>query len=260
MQNAEVARFFDELADLLEIDGANPFRVRAYRNAARTVTDLAESISALAEQGAAALTRLPGIGDDLAKKIVTIVETGSLPQLEELRMKVPAGVVEMLRIPGLGPKKAAALFKELQIQSLDQLKEAAEKGEVARLKGFGAKTAQSILEGLAQIEQFGRRFLIDVARAEAEEIVSDLLRVKSVKQASAAGSCRRRRETCGDLDVPRRWTHWPLTGWWTRCSRAARRSSGCGSSRGWNWTCESSRTSPTARRCSTSRDRRSITS
>lgn len=201
MQNAEVARFFDELADLLEIDGANPFRVRAYRNAARTVTDLAESISALAEQGAAALTKLPGIGDDLAKKIVTIVETGSLPQLEELRTKVPAGVVEMLRIPGLGPKKAAALFKELNIQSLDQLKEAAEKGEVARLKGFGAKTAKSILEGLAQIEQIGRRFLIDVARAEAEEIVADLLRVKSVKQASAAGSCRRRRETCGDLDV-----------------------------------------------------------
>lgn len=201
MQNAEVARAFDELADLLEIDGANPFRVRAYRNAARTITDLTESVATLAGQGVAALTALPGIGDDLAKKIVTIVETSQLPQLEELRKKVPAGVVEMLRIPGLGPKKAAALFKELNIQSLEQLKEAAEKGEVARLKGFGAKTAQSILEGLAQVEQSGRRFLIDVARAEADEIVADLLQVKSVSQSSAAGSCRRRRETCGDLDV-----------------------------------------------------------
>jgi DNA polymerase (family 10) len=111
MQNAEVARYFEELADLLEIDGANPFRVRAYRNAARTITDLTESVATLAAQGTAALTELPGIGDDLAKKIVTIVETEKLPQLDELRQKVPAGVVEMLRIPGLGPKKAAALFK-----------------------------------------------------------------------------------------------------------------------------------------------------
>ena len=201
MQNAEVARYFEELADLLEIDGANPFRVRAYRNAARTITDLTASVATLAGQGTAALTELPGIGDDLAKKIVTIVETEKLPQLDELRQKVPAGVVEMLRIPGLGPKKAAALFKELNIQSLDQLREAAEKGVVAKLKGFGEKTAKSILEGLGQIEQIGKRFLIDVAKTEADEIVADLLQVKSVKQACAAGSCRRRKETCGDLDV-----------------------------------------------------------
>jgi DNA polymerase (family 10) len=201
MQNAEVARYFEELADLLEIDGANPFRVRAYRNAARTITDLTESVATLAGKGTAALTELPGIGDDLAKKIVMIVETEKLPQLDELRQKVPAGVVEMLRIPGLGPKKAAALFKELNIQTLDQLREAAEKGAVAKLKGFGEKTARSILAGLSQIEQIGKRFLIDVAKAEADEIVADLLQVKSVKQASAAGSCRRRKETCGDLDV-----------------------------------------------------------
>ena len=185
MDNLDLARAFDETGDLLELEGANPFRVRAYRNAARTITDLTESVATLAGQGTAALTELPGIGDDLAKKIVTIVETEKLPQLDELRQKVPAGVVEMLRIPGLGPKKAAALFKELNIQSLDQLREAAEKGAVAKLKGFGAKTAKSILEGLSQIEQLGQ--LIELAskpipvRLESDQITSvTLYRVGSL--------------------------------------------------------------------------------
>ena len=127
-------------ADLLEIQGANPFRVRAYRNAARSIEDLAESVAALVENGVSSLTELPGIGKDLAQKIIAIVETGELPQLNELREKIPAGVVEMLRISGLGPKKVKVLFEELKIESLEQLRDSAQKGDVAGLKGFGEKT------------------------------------------------------------------------------------------------------------------------
>ncbi len=201
MHNADVARLFDEYADLLEIEGANPFRVRAYRNAARIVEGLAEPVSALAARGVSALTELEGIGEDLAQKIVTIVETGTLPQLEELRSKVPHDVRELLRIPGIGPKKVAALWKELKLTTLDQFKAAAERGEIARLKGFGAKTAQIILEGLEQLTQSGRRYSLAEAKQAADEIVADLLASKTVTRAEPAGSCRRRKETCGDLDV-----------------------------------------------------------
>jgi DNA polymerase (family 10) len=201
MQNADVARYFDEYADLLEIEGANPFRVRAYRNAGRTIESLSEPIAAIAVQGVAALTDLEGIGDDLAKKIVTIVETHALPQLDELRAKVPPAVRDMLRIPGIGPKKVAALWKELHLTSLDQLKEAAERGDVAKLKGFGAKTAKIILEGLSQIADAGKRFSIAEAKVAAEVIADDLLQARVATRAEPAGSCRRRLETCGDLDI-----------------------------------------------------------
>src|SRR6185436_6642787 len=108
MQNAEVGRIFEDLADLLELDGANPFRVRAYRNAARTVEALSADVAAMVTRDPAELLQLEGIGKDLADKIVVIVQTGQLPQLEDLKAKIPAGVVQMLRIPGLGPKKVAA--------------------------------------------------------------------------------------------------------------------------------------------------------
>jgi DNA polymerase (family 10) len=201
MLNADIARFFDEYADLLEIDGANPFRVRAYRNASRTLEGLSESVSELAAGGAAALTALEGIGGDLAQKIITIVNTQALPQLDELRTKIPAEVREVLRIPGIGPKKVAALWKELHLTTLEQFKTAAERGDIARLKGFGAKTQQVILEGLAQLEQTGRRYSLAEAKPAADEIAADLLSSQTVTRAEPAGSCRRRRETCGDLDV-----------------------------------------------------------
>ncbi|MCY2963201.1 MAG: DNA polymerase/3'-5' exonuclease PolX [Planctomycetota bacterium] len=201
MQNLEITKIFEELGDLLEIQGANPFRVRAYRNAARTIGDLAEPVAAILQDAKRSLNDLPGIGADLAAKIKAIVETGTLPQLEELRQQVPPGVVAMLRISGLGPKKAAALFKELNITSLDMLKEACESGAVAKLKGFGAKTAQGILEGLAHIEQAGQRLYFAEVEPLADELVADLKRVPGVTRAEAAGSFRRRKETVGDLDV-----------------------------------------------------------
>ena len=201
MQNAEIARLFEELADLLEVQGSNPFRLRAYRNAARTVEGLTEPIADLADEGPKALTVLQGIGKNVAEKIVVICETGELPQLNEMREEVPAGVVMMLRIPGIGPKKVAALYKELHLETLDQLKEAAENGDVAKLKGFGQKTTETILEGLEQIEQAGLRVYLADAMPFVEEIVEDLSKCKAITQVTVAGSFRRRRESIGDLDV-----------------------------------------------------------
>lgn len=201
MQNVEVARIFEELADLLELDGANPFRVRAYRNASRTVEALSADVAAMVARDPAELLKLEGIGKDLADKIVVIVQTGQLPQLEELKAKIPSGVVQMLRIPGLGPKKVAALFKELGLDTLEALKQAAEQGRIADLKGFGKKTEQSILEGIGLAAEAGQRVFLADAKAEADAIVADLQKLKSIKQATVAGSCRRRKETVGDLDV-----------------------------------------------------------
>ena len=135
MQNAEIARQFEELADLLEIQGANPFRLRAYRNAARTISGLPDSIQEIVHNDPKELQELPGIGKDLAEKIQTIVESSTLPQLEELKEQIPPDVVRMLDIPGIGPKKVAFLFSELNIHSLDDLKAAAENGVIAEQKG-----------------------------------------------------------------------------------------------------------------------------
>jgi DNA polymerase (family X) len=201
MHNQHIASLFEELADLLEIQGANAFRVRAYRNAARTLENLSESAADILAQPGRSLTELGGIGQDLADKIKVIVQTGALPQLEELRIAVPAGVVQMLRIAGVGPKKVAALFHDLGITTLADLKVACEAGRVAELKGFGKKTAQSILDGIPHVEAAGKRVLISVARASAEAVIADLQQVPSISQVSVAGSCRRRKETCGDLDV-----------------------------------------------------------
>jgi len=201
MQNQQIAALFEELGDLLEIQGANAFRVRAYRNAARSLENLSESAADIVADPDRSLTDLEGIGKDLAAKIEVIVKTGVLPQLDELRTEIPVGVAEMLRIPGLGPKKVAALFKDLGVTTLVGLKTACEAGRVAEMKGFGKKTAQTILEGIHHLEESGTRVLISIATAAAEEIVADLRQLASVSQVAIAGSCRRRKETCGDLDV-----------------------------------------------------------
>lgn len=201
MHNAEIAQHFDELADLLEIQGANPFRVRAYRNAARIVGDLAEQVATVVGDPARKLDEIPGIGADLAAKIATLAQTGVLPQLEELRQQVPPVVLQMTRIPGLGPKKAAALHKELGLTTLEQLRAACEAGQVAALKGFGKKTQQAILEGLAQVATAGQRLLLAEVEPVALELVAALREVPGVGQVEPAGSFRRRRESVGDLDI-----------------------------------------------------------
>ncbi len=201
MSNADVARVLVDLADLLEIQGANPFRVRAHRNGARTVETLTEPIALLVEDPERSPEELSGIGKDLAEKITSIVETGQLDQLDELREQVPAGVVAMLRIPGLGPKKVGVLFQDLGLESLDALEAAASEGVIAELKGFGTKTEQSILEGIPIARQGSTRTWLATARVAVDRIVEDLSELESVTQVSLAGSSRRLKETVGDLDV-----------------------------------------------------------
>lgn len=200
IHNEDIASIFDEIADLLEIRGENPFRIRAYRNAARVIRDHSENIAAMVEKGED-LTSLPGIGGDLAGKIAEIVRTGRLAALEELRKGIPGGVLEMLHLPGLGPKKVKILHEKLGIGTLDELRQAAEAGRVRSLPGFGARTEEKILEGLRAQADTSRRFLRSVAVSYAEALVEYLRQLPGVRRVTVAGSYRRGKETVGDLDI-----------------------------------------------------------
>lgn len=200
MDNRRIAATFDTIADLLEFQGANPFRVRAYRNGSRKVSDFAESLAAWVERDED-LTQIDGIGKDLAEKIVTLVRTGESPQLVELQEQVPASVLKILRVPGLGPKKAAVLFHELGIDSLEKLRTACEAQQLRELKGFGAKTEQTLLAGIELAERSEKR----MRWADAEQIVQSLLthmwQCEAISQLEPAGSFRRGKETVGDIDL-----------------------------------------------------------
>lgn len=201
MENPEVAQVLEEIADLLEIQGANPYRVRAYRNAARTVRDQPEPLAELLRNSARRLEDLPGIGADLAGKIRTVLQTGSLPLLAELRRQVPAGVRELMRVPGVGPKRALALYQQLGVTSPADLRRAAEEHRVCALRGFGEKTEQNILRGLSVVREGERRFLLAEAAVYADAVLRHLQGTAGMQRAEVAGSFRRRKETVGDLDV-----------------------------------------------------------
>jgi len=203
IHNNDVAEIFDKLADLLEIKGENQFRVRAYRNAARTVSSLSRNVGDLAKEEKG-LDGIPGIGKDLAEKIRTIVASGKLPLLEEIRKEMPASLSTLMKVRGLGPKKIATLYKELKVASLEDLKKAATEGKIHELAGFSAKTEQAILEGLGQTKVTERgpdRF----KRAVAEQIVTPLFealeKAPGVEEIEIAGSYRRWAETVGDVDI-----------------------------------------------------------
>ena len=200
VRNAEIAEIFDRMAALLEIQGANPFRIRAYRNAARTVDDLPRSLEAMISEGED-LSKLPDIGKDLAGKIAEIVDTGRLEALEEMEKEVPAGLVDLTRLPGLGAKRVRALHDELGISGLDELRRAAKAGHIRELSGFGAKTEQRILEALSRRAQEERRFLLSDVEDIADRYVDHLKAVSGVREVVVAGSYRRRKETVGDLDI-----------------------------------------------------------
>jgi DNA polymerase (family 10) len=200
MNNKDIAAAFDAIADILEFQDANPFRVRAYRNASRTIGDLTEPVAQIVGDTERQLTDLPGIGKDLAEKITELVTTGQLPYLIELQSQIPSSVLALLRVPGMGPKKAAVLFKELGIETLDQLRAACQEQKVRDLKGFGAKTEEAILKGLAIAEAGDERTKWAVADAVVSEVLDHMRSVKAIKQIEPAGSYRRRCETIGDLD------------------------------------------------------------
>lgn len=198
MTKEEVSEILDEIATLLELKGENPFRANAYRNAGRTVKNLPGDISDLVRQGK--LTGVPGIGSTLREQITTLVTTGHLPLYEELKASIPEGALQMLRLPGIGPKKVRAL-QEAGITDLDQLKKACESGRVAAMKGFGEKTQQKILEGLAFLGEVGQRVRIDQATPIARQLLQDIRGFPGVRRAEVAGSLRRRRETAKDIDI-----------------------------------------------------------
>lgn len=200
MQNPDIARLFDEVADLLEIKDENPFRVRAYRNAARTIRDFPEAIGDWVRKGRD-LTEIPGIGDDLAEKISGLVTTGELAIRKQLLSKLPAGLLDLLRIPGLGPKRVKVLYSKLKVTSAPDLAKALDAGKVSKLKGFGPKMEAKIRAGLGQADVTERRMLLNEADVQAAAVVAYLKAGGGVKQIEVAGSYRRRRETIGDLDV-----------------------------------------------------------
>src|SRR6266581_339962 len=178
MQNPDIARLFDEVADLLEIQDANPFRV-----------------------GTKDLTEIPGIGEDLAEKIAEIVGTGALKLHRQLAAKLPAGLLDLLRIPGLGPKRVKLLYKKLKVKSAADLAKVLDAGKVQKLKGFGPKIEEKMRAGLGQAQLTERRMLLNEAETQANAIVAHVKEGGGVRQIEVAGSYRRRRETIGDLDI-----------------------------------------------------------
>jgi DNA polymerase (family 10) len=198
--NADIAAIFEEIANLLEIEGANPFRIRAYRNAARTIGELSTEAYAMVEKDED-LTRFPGIGHDLSEKIKEIISTTHCALLDRLRTELPPAVTELLRVPGLGPKRVRHLYHDLDVQTIEQLYSAARQGRIRALAGFGEKTELNILQAVELHAEQIRRFKLAVAAQYAEALRSYLAAVPGVKQVTVAGSFRRMRETVGDLDI-----------------------------------------------------------
>ncbi len=202
MENPDIARIFNEVADLLEIQGAIVFRVRAYRNAARIVETLgAPAASIIRDSGEKGLVDLPGIGKDLAGKIHEIVETGKLGLLEDLKKQLPEGLVQMMHLPGVGPKRAKLVFDTLGVRTLDELEDAARKGTLQQIKGLGPTLEQRILKGIADEKIRSARHRLAEAEAYVKPFVDYLRDVPGLKQVEVAGSFRRRRETVGDIDI-----------------------------------------------------------
>jgi DNA polymerase (family 10) len=200
VHNADIARVFEEIADCLELEDANPFRIRAYRNAARIVADLRFDIAAHLAQGKD-LPKLPGIGEDLSGKIHEIAATGTCALAERLRKRLPAGVTELLRIPGLGPKRVRALWHDLGVHTPMQLQRAARDGRLKALAGFGAKTEQRLLQASAAHMRKERRFKLATAAQYAEPLAAYLRAAAGAGEVRIAGSFRRMKETVGDIDI-----------------------------------------------------------
>ena len=200
MNNSDIAGVLSRLATMLEIDGANPFRVRAYREAARVVGDHSESMEALAGRPGV-LEGLPGIGKDLAGKIREIANTGTLPLYVEMEAKIPAGVLALTHVQGLGPKRVKTLMDQLGVRGAEDLEKAAKEGKLRTLPGFGEKVEQNVLKALAATSSTIGRILLAGAWPTAQDLAEHVRSVPGVEQVEIAGSFRRRKETVGDLDL-----------------------------------------------------------
>jgi DNA polymerase (family 10) len=203
VHNTDVEALLNQVADLLDIEGANQFRVRAYRRAAQAVTGLSRSVADMVEQGED-LSAIEGIGKDLSSKIEEIVRTGSLPMLEDLKRRVPEELTQLLGIAGLGPRKVRTLYDELGITTLEGLREAAGQGRISEIQGFGRKTEQNILKKLEQQrekQEQPQRYKISTVQEYVASLVGYLQKASGVQRIDVAGSYRRRKETVKDLDI-----------------------------------------------------------
>ena len=195
----QIVTVFDQVAVLLELDGANLFRVRAYQNASRALGQLEKNLFELVKSDS--LTQTKGIGKGLASLVEEIVMTGEWGKLKDLYDKVPAGLVEMVGIPGLGPKRARILFEELEVSTVEGLKSACEQNLVAELQGFGAKSQKKYLDGIDLLRRNQGRTRLDVGLGFGLALKKRVSGIKGVIQVELAGSARRRKETIGDLDL-----------------------------------------------------------
>jgi DNA polymerase (family 10) len=198
MKNQQIAKIFNEIAELLELKGENVFRIRAYRRAAQNLDGLAKDVATLTDEE---LVAIPGIGKDLGGKVREHLETGRIAKHEELKKDIPAGVLELLAVPGLGPKKAMLFFDRLKISSVDALEEAIRAGRLSGLPGVQKKTEENILRSIASLKRRGDRTPLGRALPLAEDIVRRLKEAGGVERIEVAGSIRRRKETVKDIDI-----------------------------------------------------------
>ena len=199
MDKKEVSRTLEDIGTLLELKGENPFKVRAYHNAARTIAAVSEPIENVVLRGG--IGNLKGIGEALSKKITELVTTGGLKYYDDLKASVPPGLVEMLAIPRLGPKKIKVLYEQMQITTIGELDYACHENRLLKLPGFGKKTQDRIIEGIKFIRKHRGEHLFNVALSQAEIILHELGKLKCVQRLSLAGGLRRRKELVHDIDL-----------------------------------------------------------
>jgi DNA polymerase (family 10) len=202
MENTEFAKIFWEMAEFLELQEENPFKIRAYRKAAQNIEALSENLESVYKKGGLeALEAIPGVGEHIARKIEQIIKTGRLDIHQRLIKEFPKGFIEMVETPGLGPKTAMLIYKKLKIDSVKKLEAAAKAGKLRGLPGMGAKKEENILKGIELKKKSKGRFLLSEALGFVEPIVEALKKLKEVEQILPSGSLRRSKETIGDIDI-----------------------------------------------------------
>lgn len=199
MDKTQISDILDEVGTLLELKGENPFKSRAFHNAARVLAGVTDDLKTLVENGE--IRKIKGIGESTAKIISDLVKTGKSPDHESLKKYFPPGIFDMMKVQGMGPKKVAFLYKKMKISSLEDLEKAAKSGKLEKLEGFGKKTEENILLGIEQVRKHSSKFHINVAENAAQSIFEVIKSHKGIIRAELAGSLRRRKETIGDIDI-----------------------------------------------------------
>ncbi|MCF7886646.1 MAG: DNA polymerase/3'-5' exonuclease PolX [Candidatus Marinimicrobia bacterium] len=200
INNNYIADVIQEYGDMLDLDGANPFKIRAYRQAARRIRSITRELAEMVEEGEN-LQQFSGIGEGIAEKIVEIVQKGKFHQLEEIKNKIPSGLLEVMSLEGLGPERVKKLYKELDIENIDDLERAINKGKIRELEGFGKKTEENIKKSIKQKEQQGNRLFYNRAEEYTQPLLEYMRKLESTNRLAVAGSYRRKKETVGDIDI-----------------------------------------------------------